>query len=399
MRILWTLPYFPWPVTSGGKSRQYHLIKGMAERGHQITLLVQTKTMPSQNDRAQLAPFVEQQIILPRRPLCTAKTLTASLLPRYPLLVAANGFSSELGNQFTALLKQPWDIIQIEHSYAFQPYAKELHSHPFILTEHNIESSLGDATYNRFPNWLKPLLRFDQKRMRHWEKYAWGQAEQVVATTEEDSIEISHFSRFPCAVVFNGVDISHFSTVEPDYAQGSLLYIGNFEYAPNREAVEWLLTDIMPLVWQHFPRLRLQIGGYATPENWIKRWADKRIHWLGFIKDLRTVQQNTAIFIAPLRHGGGSKLKVLEAMAAALPVISTGQGTSGLRVADGTHYMHAETPHEFYKAVHDLVSNSTQAQRIGQAGREYALQHDWSRAAEKLEQVYMEFNARNAHRH
>ena len=105
-----------------------------------------------------------------------------------------------------------------------------------------------------------------------------------------------------------------------------MLFLGNYEYAPNVDAVEWMLDEILPRVWAHCPEARMSVCGYALPAEWAQRWSDPRIEWQGFVPDLLQLQSSSSVFLAALRHGGGSKLKVLEALAAGLPLASTAQG-------------------------------------------------------------------------
>jgi len=189
MRILWILPYSPWPATSGGKTRQFHLLRSLAARGHRITLLLHDKHPVSLAARQVLEAFVEQLIILPRRPLRSLKTLVAGLFAPYPLLASVNGLSGELRDTFNGLLGEQWDVVQIEHSYSFQPYEEALarKSQPFVLTEHNVESALGAATYDRLPRWSLPFIRYDQWRYTRWERRVMRQATHVVAVTDSDA--------------------------------------------------------------------------------------------------------------------------------------------------------------------------------------------------------------------
>ena len=114
-------------------------------------------------DRQVLEAFLEQLIVLPRRPLRSLTTLLAGLFASYPLLASVNGLSGELQDTFEWLLGEQWDVVQIEHSYSFQPYEDALarNAQPFVLTEHNVESALGAATYDRLPRWALPFIRYE----------------------------------------------------------------------------------------------------------------------------------------------------------------------------------------------------------------------------------------------
>ncbi|MFP3496392.1 glycosyltransferase family 4 protein [Pseudomonas sp. SIMBA_059] len=391
MRILWILPYSPWPATSGGKTRQFHLLRSLAARGHRITLLLHDKHPVSLTDRQVLEAFLEQLIILPRRPLRSVKTLVAGLFAPYPLLASVNGLSGALQDTFDPLLNEHWDVVQIEHSYTFQPYEDALarKSQPFVLTEHNVESALGAATYDRLPRWALPFIHYDQWRYRRWERRVMRQAAQVVAVTAGDAQVLENIAGKPVPVVVNGVDCAHFDGARPDPAARRVLFLGNYEYAPNVDAIEWALDEILPKVWEQCPDARMSVCGFGMPGSWRERWQDPRIEWQGFVPNLLALQSSCSVFLAPLRHGGGSKLKVLEALAAGLPLASTEQGVSGLDLVEGVDYLGGQTASGLADSVVRLLQYPAAALPMGEAGRAYARRaHDWSVAAGQLEQVY-----------
>lgn len=391
MRILWILPYSPWPTTSGGKTRQYQLLRSLAARGHRITLLIHSKQALSDADRQVLEPLLERLLVVPRRSLRSLRTLFAALLAPYPLLASVNGLAPALQAQARTLLQEPWDVVQIEHSYTFQPYEQPLREagQAFVLTEHNVESSLGAATYDRLPDWAWPFIRYDQWRYRRWERRVMSQAAQVIAVTASDAAQLGKLLGRQLPVVVNGVDCAHFAAAQVDQSTQRLLFLGNYEYAPNVDAVQWILDEIMPRVWAGAAHARISICGYALPEQWRQRWPDPRIEWQGFVPDLLELQSSSSLFLAALRHGGGSKLKVLEALAAGLPLVSSSQGVSGLNLSVGSDYLAGESPAELAAAVLRLLSDGELAQRLAANGRAYVRRdHDWSVAASQLEQVY-----------
>jgi polysaccharide biosynthesis protein PslH len=391
VRILWIVPYLPWPMTSGGKTRQYHLLRTLSERGHRITLLVQSKTEADAAVREALEPLLERLVVVPRRPLKHPLTLLGGVFAPWPLLTTVNGLSAPLRQCFETLLSDPWDIIQVEHSYSLQPFLKTLeqHSRDFVLTEHNLESSLGGATYDRFPAWASLFVRYDQWRCEQWERKAFDAASHVIAVTPTDANAMRQITSTPVSVVVNGVDSRGFADVAADPQSLRLLFVGNYEYAPNLDAVQWLLDDIFPRVWLQCPTARLAIVGYGLPEEWRSRWPDERIEWLGFVPDLTALQRQCAGFVAALRHGGGSKLKVLEAMAAGLPLVSTAQGASGLAIRAEHHYLAGESTQDLAEAIIRLLEQPVLAQQLADAAREYVCRfHDWAVAGDELELIY-----------
>jgi glycosyltransferase involved in cell wall biosynthesis len=395
MRILWILPYLPWPTSSGGKTRQYHLLRTMAARGHRITLLVQSKEPLGSEAQTALAPLLDELIVLPRRPLRHPLTLAAACVGPWPLLTCINGLAPALAARFEQLLEHDWDVIQIEHSYGFQPFEQSLRRHrrPFLLTEHNLESSLGGATYSRFPAWAKPFVIYDQWRGRRWERRVFDAAAGVVAVTEADATAMRELTATPVTVVVNGVDTRGFAAVQCDATSQRILFVGNYEYPPNVDALTWALEEILPLLWQRHPQARFAVAGYAMPTEWAQRWPDERIEWHGFVADLGVLQARSSLFFAPLRQGGGSKLKVLEALAAGLPLVSTSQGVSGLTLRDGVDCRIGETAAELATALAELIEAPQAACELGELGRHYVQrEHDWQTAANQLETAYQQLN-------
>jgi glycosyltransferase involved in cell wall biosynthesis len=393
VRILWVLPYLPWPTTSGGKTRQYHLLRSLATKGHRITLLAQSKTPLDAEARDALEPMLERLIVLPRRPVRHPLTLLYALLAPWPLLATVNGASRALRQQLEQLLDSPWDIVQIEHSYAFQPCAGALakRRQPFVLTEHNLESSLGTATYARLPAWLAPFAHYDQWRARLWERKVFSLARRVIAVTPDDAVAMKRLTTTPVDVVVNGVDTQAFSDVQADSPSSRVLFVGNYEYAPNVDAIQWALDEIFPLVWRQCPLARFVVAGYAMPAHWAQRWPDERIEWLGFVPDLPKLQARCALFFAPLRHGGGSKLKVLEALAGGLPLVTTAQGASGLGLRSEEDYLVGENPEQLAAALTRLLQQPDFAARLATNGRNHVrTHHDWQTVAAQIETVYLQ---------
>lgn len=391
MRILWTLPYLPWPTTSGGKTREYHLLRNLAARGHRITLLVQSKTELDDSTRSALEPWLDRLIVVPRRPRSSLRTLLAVAFAPVPMLASINGYAPQLEQVFEELLNEDWDVIQLQHTYAFQPFERALQrsGKPFVLTEHNVESAMGAASYSTLPRWAGAFAAFDRWRYRRWESQVFRQVSELISVTEADAKALSRLSGKATSIVVNSVDTQYYASVIPDRYNHRLLFIGNYEYGPNVDAIEWALDEIMPKVWALAPTVRFAIGGFGLPESWRERWPDPRIEWVGFVPDLRALQTSASMFFAPLRQGGGSKLKILESLAAGLPIVTTAQGVSGLAVVNGEHYLGSEDPQELAQLIANNIQCPTNLAAIGEAGRAYVRStHDWSVSATQLEGIY-----------
>jgi glycosyltransferase involved in cell wall biosynthesis len=394
MRILWICPYLPWPTVGGNRLRVYHLLRALAERGHRITFVAQSTTDADTATRAILEPLLDRLIVLRRRRRLHPVTLAAAAFAPYPVDVSINGFSRSLRDTVDELLKESWDVVQVEHSYVMQSFLPLLmrRRQPFVLTEHNVESSLVPTNdyHPRVPRKLLPTLhRFDGWRYRRWEAAALAAPRRLIAVTAQDAEKLAAIARRTVDVIPNGADIAASAAVRPDVNGKRIMFIGNHWYPPNADAAEWAAAEILPRVWQRLPQAELWVCGSGMRDAWKSRWSDPRVHWLGFVDDIHAVQRQCAAFIAPLRAGGGSKLKVLEAMAAGLPVVSTPEGVSGLTAVEGSDYLGGESADELAVALVTLLNTPALASAVGEAGRRYVTAtHAWPALAAQLEAIY-----------
>ncbi len=395
LKILWTCPYLPWPTVGGNRLRVFHLMRVLAERGHRITFVVQSDQYLGRRATAPVREIVERLIILPRRRRLSPITLAAAALSPYPVDVSIQGYSATARTTMHALLKESWDVVNIEHSYFLQPFLRALQDRkqPFVLTEHNVESTLVwmNDYHPRLPKQVLPYLQhFDTWRYQRWEKRALSLPHRLIAVTAQDALVMQKITGRSVDVVPNGADVESYRQVAPDRGRQQFMYIGNYGYWPNQDAVEWTVNEILPRIWRTLPDTRMIVCGSGMPESWRTRWPDPRIEWRGFIDDIKTVQRTCSVFLAALRAGGGSKLKVLEAMAAGLPVVTTAQGASGLTARAGVEYLYGATPDELAAAVVTLMQDPAAAQTVGEAGRQYVnAAHGWDAVVDQLEAIYV----------
>ena len=187
----------------------------------------------------------------------------------------------------------------------------------------------------------------------------------------------------------NAIDVGAYAAVAPDPARRLALFLGNYEYAPNIDAVAWLCDEIMPEVWRQAPDLRLAVHGHAMPADWRARWPDPRILFGGYASSIPALHAQASMFVAPLRFGGGSKLKVMEAMASSLPVVATPEAMSGIAVAENEGYICGHTAGQLAAGMIRCLRDPEAAAAIGARARAHvARHHDWAAAAHRLEEAW-----------
>lgn len=394
MRILWLQPYFPWPCTTGGKTRQYNLLKTLHERGEKVTLVCLCKEMPSGDAVSVVEGIVDKVVCIPRRPVKHWRNFWQALFSGLPLTAVINGFDSTLYKKITSLLEAPWDIVQLEHSYFYQPFCKanEKIKQPFIVTEHNVESRMGKSVLGKLPSLLHPLISIDDRRYRRLEGKIFSDADHILAVTEHDKKYFTEHFKCPVTLIDNGVDASRLAHVEYQKKSNAVCFLGNFDYYPNIDAVKWCVESIMPLVRQRAPGTIFKVFGHNCQSVRDQVGDHEWLEWGGFVESLDDVYRQAGVFLTPIRHGGGSKLKVLEAMAAAMPIVGTPQAFSGLAVADEKVAEIHESDTDLAEAVVRLLNDMNFSDTLSKNARNWVKQHhDWSVVVDKLESCYKEF--------
>ncbi len=356
MRILFLSPFSPYPPDEGGKRRVYHLLEHLRQQ-HQVTLITydrgETGNAPA-GMRCIRVPYRGARGSLLRR--------AARLCSRLPDL-AAKLARPELRTAVRQELALRPALVWVEES----PLAHALPARldiPLIIGEQNIESELWRATGRG------PRAEHEQRRLRAFETKQWQRAGALAVVSAEDAAAVR--ARVPSArvvVLANGVDTAAFTP--PRAPRGPLLFVGSLGHPPNRDGLRWLLRDILPRLRARVPEARLLIAGRGSETL---RDLPAGVQTLGCVADIRDVYRRGALLLVPLRDGGGSRLKIVEAWASGLPVVSTTAGAAGLRDA-AAHCAIADTADAFADATALLLAQPARAEELARQARRHAERH------------------------
>jgi glycosyltransferase involved in cell wall biosynthesis len=234
--------------------------------------------------------------------------------------------------------------------------------------------------------------RTQYRRMREFESSIPKRVSMCTTVSDEDAEALARVSDASnIQVVPNGVDIAFFSpqSVMPTPAhQFDIVFVGSFDYAPNIQGAQLLCEKVMPLVWAVMPEASVGLVG-RNPAPSVRRLSrDQRIRITGGVSDVRTYLASAKIVVIPLQLGGGTKLKILEAMAMAKPVVSTRIGKEGIRATDGSDILIGDTPQNMASAIVTLLRDKEQRVKLGQAGRRLVeLAYDWEIIGQQLDDV------------
>ena len=230
------------------------------------------------------------------------------------------------------------------------------------------------------------------RRLRSYEVRVCRQFQAVVTVSEHDRRILAYHSRRDHIVaVPNGVDAQYFRPLSKIPSnQAEILFAGSLFWWPNVDAVQHFCTAIFPLIRQDCADTRLSIVGQGAPPSIEWLGALPGVTMVGRVEDLRPYYARAAICVVPLRSGSGTRLRILEAMAMAKPVVSTTIGSEGLAAKDGVHLLTADTPEDFARQVVALLRNPSLRRTLGRSARALVEdQYQWSNIVPKLEEVYM----------
>ena len=319
--------------------------------------------------------------------------LAGNLLSPLPYSVASHQ-SDALGKTVKDYAtKNQVDLWQAE----WTPYAESLQvlgDVRRLIMAHNVESQIWRRYYETEAN---PLRRWYIGRQ--WQKYeaferrVFQQVDRVVAVSAEDSVLIrNHFGVGHVDVVENGVDTNYFQPGSSQRVPGQILFLGSLDWRPNLDAVEQLLSRVFPAVLAQEPSARLCLVGRSPPEFLRRRLAaTPGVELYADVKDVRPFLAQAALMVVPLRIGGGSRLKILEAFASGLPVISTKVGAEGLDASHGTHLTAVDTVENMTTAILENLRNSRLASSVvGRARRLVEDRYDWEILADRLGTIWVD---------
>lgn len=263
---------------------------------------------------------------------------------------------------------------------------------PIVVSAHNIEATLWRRYVENHKSILKKLFYYLQMKKTQWfEKWAYNRADCVTAVSENDAQTIKEiYGQNHVLVVSNGVDIDYFRSRNFESGDNNLIFVGAMDYWANIDAIDFFIKDVIPILINKLPNLRLTVVG-RTPK---KRLLDlaKTVNYLevtGCVEDVRQYYKKGFIFVVPLRCGAGTRLKILEAMAMEMPIVSTRIGAESLKCEDGVNIMIADTPEQFCEKIEELCKNPELKMQLGEAGRIIVEKYyGWKQIAKKQDELW-----------
>jgi len=412
MRILWLKSDLLLPLDKGGKLRTWHLMRHLARR-HEITYLAFAEPgIPSADVEGMKEVAARVETIARSEPAKGTLRFYAGAAMHLvdPLPYAVGKYrSAAFTRRLSELLAEAWfDLIVCDFLFPAVNLRKRLPC-PAVMFTHNVESEIWRRHAEMKTGLAGRLLYGAQyRRMLRYEERTLRRFDGVLAVSDADR---ETFARLypnaiaqPVHVVPTGVDTDYFappiSNQPSPISNSALIFTGSMDWLPNEDAMLFFCREVLPIIHTEAPGATLTIVGRA-PTPAVKRLAEEHagVNVTGRVEDVRPHMRDAAVYIVPLRIGGGTRLKIFEAMAMGKAVVSTTVGAEGLPVTNGEHIVLADEPRAFARAVVGLIRDRDRRAALEAAARMLVVErYDWSAVAGQLEDALVRFAARGTAR-
>ncbi len=391
MKILFLSPRFPLPADTGGKIRTLNILKQLLKYA-QVHLLSFSYDPADAQLKEELKQLGLRITLVPALESSSAQKVWNVLTGDLPHAIIKYQ-SLAMRSAMEALIKaESFDAVHIDHLHMAH-YSGTGPGVPKILDEHNVEFKILERCAQVEANPIKKMLYLQQAgKMKTYEVRQAKTAQSILACSQEDRsiLENLVLSQTPVQVIPNGVDTEYFQSADDNKEEGAMVFTGSMDWLPNEDAVSYFCAEILPLIWARQPSAKLYVVG-KSPSGLVKSLAgkDPRVIVTGRVDDVRPYVQRCEVFIVPLRIGGGTRLKILEAMSMSRPVVSTFIGAEGIQHTAGANILLADGPADFAQAIVRVLHDKNLAKALAQEGRRLVCgSYSWDIIGRQLKSVY-----------
>ena len=386
MRLLWVKVGGLWPINAGGRIRTFHILSEISRR-HQVTLI--TTHGLGEDPRRLVAALPRCEVV--SYPWVLAKrgggrfalALLRSWLSPLPVdlyKTRVPALRREVARRLTA---GGIDLV-VADFLAAVPNAPLDGEVPTVLFAHNVEHVIWQRLSDVEPRgWRRVLLGLEARKMLRYEAQACRRADLTIAVSDTDRrllVAVADGARI--RAVPTGVDLTYFTPDGLRETPGRIVFTGAMDWYPNEDGMAHFIETILPLVRRDVPSATLAIVGRDPSRRLREVAAAFDVRVTGFVDDVRPHMMEAEVYVVPLRVGGGTRLKIFEALAMGKAVVSTAVGAEGLPLVSGEHFLRADDPAEFARAVASLLRDRNRRRALGAAGRRLVEErYSWAQVA------------------
>lgn len=394
MKILFLAHLFPLPLDSGGKIKSFYTLKALSSKHNTYTLAY------TRNNDEKLLIQKLQEISPQLRTIDLSRNLIKKVLDPLTNLISNKSFiinrdyRYEMRKAFLEVVEsfKP-DVVHIDHLQMAQ-FVDFNASYKVVLDNHNVESIIIKRIAETSESISTRLYAsVEWPKLQRYELDICKRCNLVLTVSETDErtlvdmgVNSSYIDYVPI-----GVDTQSFKYIDRIKSSQNMLSLGTMSWPPNIDSMLYFTKDIMPIIRKQYLGCTLTIAG-SNPSPVIQSLASEPdISVTGFVDDADELARKCGVFIVPLRSGSGVRVKILNALAMGLPIVSTTIGVEGLDVRNGEHLLIADTPADFAESVIRVLTDSDLAQKLGVNGRKFVCDnYSWETVNNRLLRIYDE---------
>lgn len=382
MRVLFVCPFVPWPRENGGKIRTGALLEAASKRV-EIDLCVIDDGTQREDALEALGAHVHDVDWFPRGRASLTKRLFRAKLERW-------FHSPELAARLARVRPGDYDLVHLDEMLLVRtmPRVKDT---PVVVHHHKLDRIL----YEKLSRGEGPKRHWDLTKLAHLERVSVARfPDQIFCSAEDaETYSRSHPTVRP-HVLPSGFEPARFERAPFETRDARrLLFLGSMDYGPNVEGARWFVSQVLPKIEERVGPIVLELVG-ANPVAEVRALESARVLVTGRVPDVRPHLARTGAMLVPLSIGGGTRLKIVEALAMETPTVSTRIGAEGLGLVDGEHLALADSPDEFARATAELLLDGKKARQLAECGANHVRkQFPWQRLGDRLAEIWSEIKA------
>jgi len=405
MHILFLTQILPFPLTSGPKVKTWNVLRYLSQRGHKITLasFVRPEELPYLDAVLEVCGQV-YAVPVQRSRVNDIGYFLRSLISKRPFLVERDDIEEMRAVVNRVVYNEHVDVIHADQltmtQFAFPLNLNGGKRPAQVFDAHNAVWTITNRMKENAPFYLKPPLWLETKRVKQYEGKIVSDFHATLAVTEPDRLalmEAQHEVRSnvkdvaQISVIPIAVDTKQIQPVPRDVDSLNILTMGTLYYPPNADGIRWFAQEVFPLIRQKMPKVTLTIVGKNPPMDFVRLAGDSKsgVIVTGFVEELDPYFAKSALMVIPVRAGGGMRVRILEAFARAIPVVTTSIGLEGIDARPGTDILVADDPLDFANSVLNLLQEKDLQEKLASNGRQLVEEkYDWQVALSELDKIY-----------
>ncbi|MBO7277898.1 MAG: glycosyltransferase [Bacteroidales bacterium] len=390
MKVAVVLTRIPFPLMKGDKLRAYYQIKELSKE-HEIHLFCLNYKDEEEKAKQELYKYCKTIHIEKLNLFTSLWRVALSLFSNIPFQTAYYNSLRAKKRLCEFVDKNEIDICYFQF-VRLAPFAKRIKQRKVLDFQDTLSVNMKRRADKS--NLLSRLIfSYEAKKLAKYEAKMFDCFDALTIITDADRELLKTDRRNEVKIIANGVSENYFEYPKRENKPFDLLFSGAMSYAPNIDAAEYLIKEIMPIVWQQKPDVKIAIAGGGAPLS-LQKLANERVVMPGWVDDMKEYYSQSNIFIAPMQIGTGLQNKLLEAMAMNMPCITSPLANQALKAKDKTEILIANNAKEYADCVLRLLDNPTLAKEIADAGKDYVYQHySWKTNCDRLSEIFYELNS------